>query len=742
MSKEVVKVEREPYEADRPIKSSREDRFGRSEFAKRIASVIADRRDASSIVVGIYGPWGEGKTSVLNMVVEELKARPDILVLTFNPWRFQDETHLINNYFSLLAEKVGKPLKTAGENLGDMLRKYSDVLAPISYLGLSAKDLAKALASARPAADLEKLKGRVEEMLGMFGKRIVVMMDDIDRLDTEEVRAVFKLVKLSADFPNTAYILAFDEERVARALAQSYGDIEAGHDFIEKIVQVPLNLPPADAEALRELTFEGINAALELAGVEIEQPEVQRFVNLFVSSFESRLDTPRLAKRYVNGLTFALPILKGEVNPVDLMLAEATRTFYPPLYAAFRDNQSVFLGTDLDSRYMGEKAAERAKSVIDQALEGLSKEERKAAEEIIKELFPRMSGVLGNTPYGSDWNSQWRKEKRIASEEYYRRYFAYGLPPKDVSDNRIDELLVGGEAGDVQHIVAGLREIAASSRVDTLVRKLRQREDSLAPEYAVRLALAVVQYGEMFPQDRQIFGSWGGSAFSQACVLISRLLKRVADEKERDALALSLAKVASPLPFAVEYGDVIRKTTYRGETISTVSDECEAAINKKIAERIATEAADGVIFGRYPEDVLTLYRAWSQVDAEAARQSLTTQLQNHPKNVTILLVDAMPLSTSGFGTRKEELQQSTYDFISSLLPPEVVMSALHAVYGDFSALQKPNYEEQYNAPPEERAAWSFIQLHSKAQQQRQSDELNEASEEGDVEAGGNDGADA
>lgn len=742
MSKEVIKVEREPYEADRPIKSSHEDRFGRSEFAKRIASVIAGRRDASSIVVGIYGPWGEGKTSVLNMVVEELNERPDILVLTFNPWRFQDEIHLISNYFSLLAEKIGKPLKTTGENIGDILRKYSDVLAPISYLGLSAKDLAKALASARPAADVEKLKSRVEEMLGAFGKRIVVLMDDIDRLDTEEVRAVFKLVKLSADFPNTAYILAFDEERVARAIAQSYGDIEAGHDFIEKIVQVPLSLPPADAEALRELTFEGINAALELAGVEIDQPEVQRFVNLFVGSFESRLDTPRLAKRYVNGLTFALPILKGEVNPVDLMLVEATRTFYPPLYAAFRDNQSVFLGTDLDSRYMGEKAAEHAKSVIDQALESLSKEERKAAEEIIKELFPRMSGVLGNTPYGSDWNSQWRKEKRIASEEYFRRYFAYGLPPKDVSDNRIDELLVGGEAGDVQHIVAGLREIAASSRVDTLVRKLRQREDSLAPEYAVRLALAVAQYGELFPQDRQIFGSWGGSAFSQACVLISRLLKRVADEKERDALALRLAEVASPLPFAVEYGDMTRKTTYRGETLSTVSDECEAAINKKVAERITTEAADGVIFGRYPEDVLTLYRAWSQVDAEAARQSLTTQLQTHPENVTILLVDAMPLSTSGFGTRKEELQQSTYDFISSLLPPEVVMSALHAVYGDFSALQKPNYEEQYNAPPEERAAWSFIQIHNQAQQQRQSDELNDGSEEGNVEAGGNDGADA
>ncbi len=88
-------------------------------------------------------------------------------------------------------------------------------------------------------------------------------MDDIDRLDKQEVQAIFKLVKLSADFPFVSYVLAFDEEMVAAALAEKYGNLEAGKKFLEKIIQVPLHLPPVRSEILRDLCFEGINAASE-----------------------------------------------------------------------------------------------------------------------------------------------------------------------------------------------------------------------------------------------------------------------------------------------------------------------------------------------------------------------------------------------------------------------------------------------------------------------------------------------
>src|ERR1051325_11821204 len=103
-------------ESDQPIQKADEDRFGRSDFAKRIAQVIAKRTDSSSIVIGIHAPWGEGKTSVLNMIIEELDRHENIEYLRFNPWRFPDEAQSLKHFFNILAEKIDAAIITKGES--------------------------------------------------------------------------------------------------------------------------------------------------------------------------------------------------------------------------------------------------------------------------------------------------------------------------------------------------------------------------------------------------------------------------------------------------------------------------------------------------------------------------------------------------------------------------------------------------------------------------------------------------
>lgn len=411
----------EKYDSDRAITSSAGDRFGRHDFSRRVAEVILERRDPSSIVVGIYGPWGEGKTSVLNMVIEELEKHSErVIVRRFNPWRFAGEEQLLINFFTLLADLLQKSLKTKGEQAAEQARKYAGALSVASFWGFSAKEAVEGLASLKELPDLDELKNRLDEWLKRSDVRLVIVMDDIDRLDRDEIQAVLKLVKLTGDFSNTAYILAFDEQMVGQALAHKYGTPEAGRNFLEKIIQVPLNLPLADSKALIDLAFDGINAALALANIELSEQDVRSTGPVFVEAFQDRLSTPRLVKRYVNGLTFALPLLKDETNYSDVILIEGVRTFYPRVYEAIKDHAEVFLGEHMDDKYRSEEAKKRAQSVFAEATADLDKYKTKAVEFVVQRLFPKTQNVFG-TPiiFGSETTFRWAQEKRIASSDFF-----------------------------------------------------------------------------------------------------------------------------------------------------------------------------------------------------------------------------------------------------------------------------------------------------------------------------------
>src|SRR5690606_34906043 len=141
-------------------------------------------------------------------------------------------------------------------------------------------DVGQGLANAGEAlsaVELEELRDQVEEILKNSGRRVVIFIDDIDRLDRAEIQALFKLVRLSAGFSCTTYVLAFDDAIVASSLGERYGrgNVEAGRVFLDKIVQVPLRLPPAEETALRRVALEGVDEALRLSGIAITEREAQ-----------------------------------------------------------------------------------------------------------------------------------------------------------------------------------------------------------------------------------------------------------------------------------------------------------------------------------------------------------------------------------------------------------------------------------------------------------------------------------
>ena len=96
------------FNADQPITSSAQDILGRKSFAYALADTILSYQDRNSIVIGLFGEWGSGKTSIINLSLERIeeianKKNDKPIVLKFNPWNFSEQNQLISQFFKLLS---------------------------------------------------------------------------------------------------------------------------------------------------------------------------------------------------------------------------------------------------------------------------------------------------------------------------------------------------------------------------------------------------------------------------------------------------------------------------------------------------------------------------------------------------------------------------------------------------------------------------------------------------------------
>lgn len=543
-------MEGKNYSSDSPVNEKNQDRFSRWKFSERIAQVISRRSDPSSIVIGLNGIWGDGKTSVLNFIERSLKADENVICIKFNPWRFGTEDELLTGFFFDIAEALDAELIKTGDKLKDFLKKA----APGAGAIMGAKGVGDAVGSFISGPDINELKKRIECELESAKKRVLILIDDVDRLEKTEIHALFRLVKLTADFKYTSYILAFDKDVVASSLQDRYSSSagDAGEAFLEKIIQVPLHLPAVEKQVLREFCFEGVDEAINIAEISISQQQIQEFVRDFSGAFDDCLTTPRKAKLYGNTLMFSLPILQGEVNPVDLMLLEGIRVFCPSLYEVLRVNKALFTGTFRDSQYSNnDKEKEHIRNLIDDSLNSGRNINKEGFIDLLKSMFPKLQSVYGNMSYGSDWYEKWNKGQRICSDNYYSRYFTYAIPRGDISDKAIQELTDDCEKWEKTFDLktSPLNQVLNATTAETLIKKLRHKAGEINPDASIALAVALAQKSGEIPNPEVLY-NWS-VPFSQAAMLVSDLIQNL-DKKTRTNLAKTCIDSAPVLDFKLE----------------------------------------------------------------------------------------------------------------------------------------------------------------------------------------------
>lgn len=688
------------YSSDAPIENASQDEFNRFPFAQRVSKIIANRKAESSIVIGIYGAWGEGKTSVFNFIENELKIEENVICIRFNPWRFPDEDTMLLNFFNDLAKAIDRELETKSEKLGRVVEKYINPLAQVAGKGENVAGISKMLSS----SDIEDIKIRVEKMLEEERKRVVILIDDIDRLDKNEIHAVFRMVKLTADFKYTAYILAFDKDMVAAALQERYGaqSSRAGILFLEKIIQVPLQLPAIDTTDLTDFCFKAIDEALKVGEIEITEDDVQNFVRQF-STFEGLMKTPRQAMLYSNTLMFSLPILKGEVNMVDLMLIEAIRVFVPEIYMFIRENKEIFLENVSNSL----EDKEKRKKIIDEELTILDSKYREDFKSLLKYLFPNLKSVYFNIQYGSDLVLSSELNQRICSEKYFQRYFSYAIPKGDLSDVRINKFLLEMENQSLQESNANFINFIDDKNVKNFISKMRTKVKDISNTKILEdLALIIARHGELYPNPKQLFQF--NSTFAQAAMLLGMIVMKQNKSEEKLDLATEIIKYAQPLSFTVEFFRWLRSSKDKeGNKISAV---ILTSLGKVLGEKIKTHILKDVslMFTDF-RDTLSFWNMYGEQNE--AKLIIKGILEKHPDYALNIMKQYLPVTWNSKGLKEDvDLERETYDNLIANILAEDLIAALNKIYPELPIDEE--YPEFIECSHDEKIARQFIWLHN------------------------------
>lgn len=479
--------------SDDPIDGSPHapDRLDRAAFAQTVATAInALAKQRSSTVIGLVGPWGSGKSSLIELVRAELGASRATretegnapaeaadqgawAIVDFNPWFFQDLPSLQWGFLSALYDGVATATGKAVKKVRETIQTFGRAIAPAGALGsLVNVDLSNAIRSAAdligPDQSATRQQAALEKLLAAGSKPVLIVLDDLDRLSPDELLMVFKLIRLVGRLPFVHYLIAYDEDTLLDVLKRTglvgEDDPHRASAYLEKMIQLRLDIPPLRQSQADALVDEALDQMARSIGLQMDQLQQSEFAATYDMHMRRLLATPRVIKRYVAQVEALYPTLSAEVDPVDFLLLSWLKVVAPRLHAALPAERGMLTGSAgsllaaVISR--NQKPADHTAYWSELLKRGLidSGSESSVAG-VLGKLFPRYEAIrkgAGSFPGGTT------QPRKAAHPDYFDRYFALEVPADDVPDSVVDAAYQAIQAGSddtsLERVDAALRE--------------------------------------------------------------------------------------------------------------------------------------------------------------------------------------------------------------------------------------------------------------------------------------------
>lgn len=302
---------------DNPITCSDEDELHFGVDVKGLFKLINNRKAQSSFSIGINARWGDGKSSFINLLIEKFRENEEhFIVIQFNP-RHAPNGSIQASFFEMLFSELSKYDSRFTHSFNDYLRVI-DVMADNKYLS--------AIFKTTRLLNRDSEMGKINEAIKRLNKRIIVIIEDLDRLMADEIIEVFKLIDGNASFDNFIFISAYDKIRIQSLIKQS----DAYSAYSDKFFVHERILPLLTRESILGYLSNNLTKGIRLENDEEE--EIKRIITNDNSFFKTYLHNLRDVKRYINSVRPSLAGVSGELKIRDYLLIGLVRYRYPQEY--------------------------------------------------------------------------------------------------------------------------------------------------------------------------------------------------------------------------------------------------------------------------------------------------------------------------------------------------------------------------------------------------------------------------
>lgn len=283
---------------------------GRTEMVNLITTEVKKLyNEKHSFTIGLEGGWGSGKSTLLNAVIAKLKGNNDdhglkIEVVEFSPWAFPEGKKLSVEFLY----EIRRVLIKHSFRARFVVNSYINVLTGSYSLG----PLRMLTSLLFPRESLTDVKRKLSEIICHHNLKLVVIIDDLDRLDKTEIAEVFKMLRNTGELANSVYLVAYDRLKI-----EEMGEFCNG--FLDKIINVEMDLNQFESILLLEEIIKEEIYKINLPENKCSLLNVR--MGLYLQQRHPDLlrdfSNPRDAKRLMNSLKTRLIILSNDWEKED-----------------------------------------------------------------------------------------------------------------------------------------------------------------------------------------------------------------------------------------------------------------------------------------------------------------------------------------------------------------------------------------------------------------------------------------